>query len=206
MAPNAGAHLALSAKRPVGGVDVHPPDDDCGRGASDGRPFLGQRPARVDGFPGAHRPRKLPVDPLPLRDRRHRHVHAAEPNRGRDEQRGRGEAAAGVPGVDGKRGEVACHSGEERDLRFRDGAPPRRPLAAEGKVVERDRLQVGASIARARIRPGSPEPAMAPPYASRSSPGPRALTYDDFRGGKLWLISRRCFWSLQCCSCSHWCC
>jgi len=52
-----------------------------------------------------------------------------------------------VCGIDGERGEVAGYGSEQRDLRFGDGAPPGRPLAAEGEVVERDRLQVGPSIA-----------------------------------------------------------
>jgi hypothetical protein len=63
-------------------------------------------------------------------------------------------------GVDRERGEVAGYGGEQRDLRFGDGAPPGRPLAAEGEVVERDRLQVGPSIARTTL-------------------GSRALTYGN---------------------------
>jgi hypothetical protein len=55
-------------------------------------------------------------------------------------------------GIDGQGGEIAGYGGEQRDLGFGDGAPPRRPLAAEGKVVERDRLQVGPSIARTTLR------------------------------------------------------
>jgi hypothetical protein len=39
-------------------------------------------------------------------------------------------------GVDRQRGEVARYGGEQRDLRFGDGAPPCRPLTAEWEVVE----------------------------------------------------------------------
>jgi hypothetical protein len=49
-----------------------------------------------------------------------------------------------VGDVDRQRGEVAREPGKQRDLSFRDGPPPGRPLAAEGQVVERDRLQVGS--------------------------------------------------------------
>jgi hypothetical protein len=55
--------------------------------------------------------------------------------------------------VDGQRGEIAGYGGEQRDLGFGDGAPPGRPLAAEGKVVERDRLQIAPSIARTTLPP-----------------------------------------------------
>jgi hypothetical protein len=49
-----------------------------------------------------------------------------------------------VGGVDREGGEIAGNGGEEHDLRFGDGAPAGCPLAAEGEVVERDRLQVGS--------------------------------------------------------------
>jgi hypothetical protein len=60
-----------------------------------------------------------------------------------------------VRDVDDERGEVAGHCGKERDLRFRDGAPPGGPLAAEGQVVERDRLQVGSEYSGIGINPPS---------------------------------------------------
>jgi hypothetical protein len=53
-------------------------------------------------------------------------------------------------GFHGERREVARYSGEKRNVCVRDGAPARRPLAAKGKVVERERLQIGPSIARPR--------------------------------------------------------
>jgi hypothetical protein len=109
------------------------------------------------------RTRELPVEPLPLGDRGHRHVHGSKADSHRDEERGRGDAAIAMGGIDRERGEVAGYGGEKRDLRFGDGAPPGRPLAAEGEVVERDRLQVGPSIAR-------------------TTPRPRALTYGNSKG------------------------
>jgi hypothetical protein len=56
-----------------------------------------------------------------------------------------------MSGVDRQRGEVAGNPGKQRDLSLRDGAPPRRPLAAEGEVVERDRLQVGSEYSGINI-------------------------------------------------------
>jgi hypothetical protein len=56
-----------------------------------------------------------------------------------------------MDGIDGERGEIACHGGKKRDLRLRDGAPPGRPLAAEGQVVERDRLQVATEYSEINL-------------------------------------------------------
>jgi hypothetical protein len=56
-----------------------------------------------------------------------------------------------MDGVDRERGEIARHRGKKRDLRLRDGAPPGRPLAAEGQVVERDRLQVGTEYSEINL-------------------------------------------------------
>jgi len=53
--------------------------------------------------------------------------------------------------VDRQRGEVARQCAKERDLSFRDGSPPGRPLAAEGQVVERDRLQVASEYSGINI-------------------------------------------------------
>ena len=50
---------------------------------------------------------------------------------GGGEEGWRGEARAGVTGVDREWGEVAGDPGKERDLSLRDGAPPGRPLTAE---------------------------------------------------------------------------
>jgi hypothetical protein len=56
-----------------------------------------------------------------------------------------------VGDVDREGGEVARECAKERDLSFRDGSPPGRPLAAEGQVVERDRLQVGTEYSRINL-------------------------------------------------------
>jgi hypothetical protein len=78
-----------------------------------------------------HGARELPVEPLPFGDGRHGHVHRAEADCHGDKKGGRGDAAVAVGGIDGQRGEIAGDGGEQRDLRFGDGAPPGRPLAAE---------------------------------------------------------------------------
>jgi hypothetical protein len=99
-APDLGSHLALGAQRAVGSVDVDPPDDDRGRRPADRGPFLRQRPASVDRVAGMHRAGKLPVEPLPLLDRRHGHVDRAQADRDRDQERGRRQAGVARGGFD----------------------------------------------------------------------------------------------------------
>src|SRR4029077_18522983 len=92
------------------------------------------------------------VEPLPLGHRRHGHVHRAEPDCHRYEEGRWGDSAAATRGVDRERREIAGDTGKQRDLCFGDGAPAGGPLAAEGKVVERDRLQVGSEYSPNRGR------------------------------------------------------
>src|SRR5207237_8988446 len=62
--------------------------------------------------------------------------------------RGRRGTPAVTRRLDRQRRQVAGDAGKQCYLGFGDGAAARRPLAAEGKVVERKRLQIGPSIAR----------------------------------------------------------
>jgi len=143
-ASDACSDLTLGAERPVSGMDVHAPHHDRGGRAAHRGPLLGERPARVDCLAGPHRPWELPVHPLPFGYGGNGHIHRPQPNGDGDQERRGGEAGPGMDDVDREGGEIARHRGEQRDLRLRDGAPPGRPLAAEGQVVERDRLQVGS--------------------------------------------------------------
>jgi hypothetical protein len=134
-------------------VDIDAPDHYGGRLAAHRRPFLGERPPRVDGVARMHCARELPVQPLPCGHRGNRHIHRTETDCHRHHQRRRGDPAGTARGVDGEGREIARDGGEQRDLRFGDGAATGSPLAAKGKVVERDRLQVGIEyIARTRLR------------------------------------------------------
>jgi hypothetical protein len=55
-----------------------------------------------------------------------------------------------VPALDRKGREIARDPDEQRDLRIGNGASAGRPLAAQREVVEREGLQIGASIALIR--------------------------------------------------------
>jgi len=55
--------------------------------------------------------------------------------------------------LDRQRREVAGHAGEQRYLGIGDGAAAGRPLAAEGKVVKRERLQIVAEYSPQGGRP-----------------------------------------------------
>ena len=72
---HARPNVALGAQRSAGGVHIHPPDHYRGGRASDRRALLSQGPARVDRLAGADGPRELPVQPFPLGDGGHGHVH-----------------------------------------------------------------------------------------------------------------------------------
>jgi hypothetical protein len=128
VAPDLGSHLALGAQRAVRRVDVDSPHDDRGGRPADRRPLLGQRPAGVDRVAGVHGTGKLPVEPFPFLDRRHRHVDRAQPDRHGDQERGRGYAGAAGGGFDREWREIARHPGKQRDLRFGNGAPPGGPF------------------------------------------------------------------------------
>jgi hypothetical protein len=123
-----GSHLAFGAQGAVRGMEVDPPHDDRGRRPADRGSLLGQRPAGVDRVARAHGTGKLPVEPFPFLDRGHRHVDRAEPDRHGDQERRRGYAGVPGGGLDGKGGEVARDPGEQRDLGFRNGAPPGGPF------------------------------------------------------------------------------
>ena len=145
--------LAFGAQAAVDGVHVDPPHHDGRGGAAHGRPFLRQRPAGVDRVPGVDRTRELPVQPLPLGDRRDRRIDGAEADgHGHDERRGRRTRAV-FARLDRQRGQVTGDAGKQRYLGFGDGAAARCPLAAEGKVVERKRLQIAPSIDPTRRLP-----------------------------------------------------
>jgi len=95
-----------------------------------------------------HGPGELPVQPLPLGHRWHRHVDRAKADGHGDHQRRRRRPRAVFADLDRQRREVAGDAGKQRYLGFGDGAAARRPLAAKRKVVEGKRLQIGPSIAR----------------------------------------------------------
>jgi hypothetical protein len=116
VAPDLGSHLAFGAKLAVRVKDVDAPDDDRVRRPADRWPFLSQGPASVDRVAGAHGTGKLPVEPGPFLDRRHRHVDRAQPDGDRHEQGGRRDAGVPRGGLDRKRREIAGHTGEQRDL------------------------------------------------------------------------------------------
>jgi hypothetical protein len=116
VAADLGSHLTLGAERAVRRVDVDPPHDDRGRGPTDWGPLLGQRPAGVDRVAGVHCTGKLPVEPGPFLDRRHRHVDRSQTHGDRDEQRGWGDARVPRGGFDREGGEIARDPGEKRDL------------------------------------------------------------------------------------------
>ena len=69
-----------------------------------------------------------------------------------DERRGRRTRAV-FARLDRQRGQVTGDAGKQRYLGFGDGAAARCPLAAEGKVVERKRLQIAPSIDPTRRLP-----------------------------------------------------
>jgi len=56
-----------------------------------------------------------------------------------------------VGDVDRQGREVTGDGGKERDFSFRDGSSSRGPLATEGQVVERDRLQVASEYSGIKI-------------------------------------------------------
>jgi hypothetical protein len=116
VAPDLGSHLAFGAKLAIRVEDVDPPHDDGVRRRADRGPFLGQGPASVDRVARVHGVRKLPVEPRPLLDRRHRHVDRAQPDGDRDEQRWWGDAGVARGGFDREGREIAGHTGEQRDL------------------------------------------------------------------------------------------
>ena len=151
LSPHAGPDLTFSAKRAIRGVDVHPPHHDGGWRAPDRRPLLGEGPTGIDRLARLHGPGEFPVQPFPLGNRGHRHVHGPQADCHGDQQGGWRKSSPGVGDVDRQGGEVAGNGGKERDFSFRDGPPSRGPLATEGQVVERDRFQVGSEYIGIRI-------------------------------------------------------